>query len=115
VFNMLLLNSKANAQGPFELTWRSGFVVLVSGDTIHGTVTLTNPADIIRVAQHGGAVSTFSAVNVASFEVSRPDDLPYLTRRSRESAILDARRTYKQYLWNHDKAYSNFRSPAFFN
>lgn len=116
VFLMLLLCKSAKAQqAPFELTWRSGQVILTSGDTIYGITTLTNPSDIIRVTRQNGAVSTFSAVNVASFEVSVPDNVPYLFRRSRESSVLDVRRIYKKALWDHDRSYSNFKSPAFFN
>jgi hypothetical protein len=100
-------------QIPFELTWRYGTLVLNSGDTLRGPLTLTLPNDIVRIAQPDGSVSTFTAVNVKDFFVEGEQETGRFFHR-RKSSPLDFKRQYRSLMWNHDKDYSNFKSPAFF-
>ncbi|MFC5269658.1 hypothetical protein [Adhaeribacter terreus] len=100
-------------QNQYEITWRTGTLVLNSGDTIQGPITLTLPNDIVRITQANGSVSTFTAVNVKSFAVENEQETNRFFRRRRNSP-LDFKREYRSLMWNHDKDYSNFKSPAFF-
>jgi hypothetical protein len=98
-------------QQPFEISWRNGQVTLATGDTISGQITLSHPNDIVRVTQENGVVSAFSAVNVKSFSVQHEQGSG-IFRRSEGPQTF--KRNYQSFLWNHDKDYSNFKSPAFF-
>ncbi|MBK0402269.1 hypothetical protein I5M27_04690 [Adhaeribacter sp. BT258] len=100
-------------QNQFELSWRTGTLVLTSGDTIRGPITLTLPNDIVRITQADGGVSTFTAVNVKGFAVEGEQETSRFFQRRRNSP-LDFKREYRSLMWNHDKDYSNFKSPAFF-
>ena len=111
VFIAFSIAFSAHAQLTFDLSWRQGQVVLHSGDTLSGAVTLRHPDGILIVHQPDGSVSSFTAVNVHSFEV-RGQKQSGLFRRS--ASPLDFQRTYQSFMWNHDKDFSNFRSPAFF-
>ncbi|KAA9326013.1 hypothetical protein [Adhaeribacter soli] len=112
LFAALALSFSAWAQEqPFELSWRSGQLLLATGDTVSGSVTLTLPNDIVRVTQPNGAISAFSAVNVKSFLVEHEQNSG-LSRHT--EGPLTFKREYQSFLWNHDKDYSNFKSPAFF-
>lgn len=101
-------------QLPLELTWRTGSVILTSGDTIMGNVILMLPSDLLRVTQADGTVSAFSAVNVSSFEVQDNENRKGLFLGSGKEATFNFRRKYISLPWNHDKDYSSFKSPAFF-
>src|SRR5688572_109788 len=108
---LLLRFSAAAQQVPFELFWEKGTVYLTNGDSVSGPVTLTLPRDIVSVKQPDGAISAFATVNVQGFMVQgeknsasfRPDYGP-----------LEFSRRYQTYMWNHNKDYSNFLTPAFF-
>lgn len=98
-------------QQPFELSWRAGQLALASGDTVSGQVTLSHPNDIVRVTQENGTVSAFSAVTVKSFSVQQEVNNGLFRRTEGPTTF---KRVYQSFPWNHDKDYSNFRSPAFF-
>jgi hypothetical protein len=99
-------------QSQFELSWQKGLVILNSGDTIQGPLTLTALNDIVRIAQPDGSVGTFSAVNVKSFVVEGEQENRFFRRNRSDQP--EPRREYRSFMWNHDKDYSNFKSPAFF-
>lgn len=96
----------------FELSWRSGILVLNSGDTISGPLTLAIPSDIVRVSKPDGSVRTFTAVNVKSFQVQ--DEIPANRFLRRKPGPVAGNREYRSLMWNHDKDYGNFKTPAFF-
>src|SRR5687768_13207203 len=81
LFGAFLLPFMCSAQqGPFEFSWRKGKLVLNTGDTIQGPITLTLPNDIVRIAQPDGSLSTFSAVNVKSFVVEGEQENRFFRR-----------------------------------
>jgi hypothetical protein len=114
LLSFFALKVEAQQGNSFELTWQKGVVVLTSGDTINGEIVLTLPNDLIRVSQTNGTVSAFSAVNVSSLEVQGNENRNGLFSGSRSGSALNFRRFYISLPWNHDKDYSNFKSPAFF-
>lgn len=98
-------------QVPFELLWEKGTVYLNSGDSISGQVTLTLPRDIVSVRQPNGQLSAFATVNVAGFRVQEERNTGNFRA---QYGPLEFVRNYRTYMWNHNKDYSNFLSPAFF-
>ena len=112
LFAALALSFSSWAQEqPFELSWRSGKLLLTTGDTVSGKVTLSHPNDIVRVVQDNGAVSAFSAVNVKRFFVEHEQNSGFIRQND---GPLTFKREYQALPWNQDKDYSNFKRPAFF-
>ena len=112
LFGAILIAFSARAQQvPFELLWRTGTVYLTSGDSVSGQVSLVLPTDIVSVKQPDGTVSAFATVNVTDFVVREEQNSGNF-----RPAIgpLEIERYYKTYMWDHNKDYSNFLSPAFF-
>jgi hypothetical protein len=99
------------AQNAFELTWRTGEVILTSGDTVSGEITLRHPEDVVKVVRQDGSINAFSPVNVKVFDVMDEQNIGIFRSGSGPQQF---RRTYQTLFWNHDKGYSNFKSPAFF-
>lgn len=98
-------------QIPFEILWKTGTVYLTSGDSLSGQVSLTAPRDIVSVRLPDGTLSAFATVNVANFVVR---DEQNAGNYRAEIGPLEFHRQYKTYMWDHNKDYSNFLSPAFF-
>ena len=111
LFIVFQLPFSGRAQTAFELTWRTGEVILTSGDTVTGEITLRHPDDVVRVVKQDGSINAFSPVNVRAFDVVDEQNIGYFRAGS---GPLQFRRTYQTLFWNHDKEYSNFKSPAFF-
>jgi hypothetical protein len=112
VFGAFSLPFSALAQQTtFELKWKRGTVYLTSGDTVSGPVSLTLPGDVVSVKMPNGQLSAFATVNVTGFNVhEEKDDYNFRAKYG----PLEFSRRYQTYLWNHNKDFSNFLSPAFF-
>ncbi|TGE28782.1 hypothetical protein [Hymenobacter metallicola] len=118
----------------FSQQFAGSTVLLTSGDTIQGPLVLHRNEDVIRLTMPDNTVSTLSAVAVQSFAVKgQKEDRrnyedffdtragyyygnPYYSvpRPRRERVDTSQVRVFRTYRWNHDKDYSDFKSPAFF-
>ncbi len=132
---LLTLAGPARAGG-YEQQWAHGSVILTSGDTIDGPVIYHHEEEMLEVRFTDGTARTFPAVNVSYFVVSEEAAArggsqfdvplggvgPYATfgpgmratpwrGTQRDQAPV---KLFVTYMWNRDKDYSDFRTPAFF-
>ncbi len=100
---VFILPGAATAQeisNPDIVTWPTGKVVLVNGDSLIGAITYHRSQDVIEVEHNEGHISTLSPVNVDYFIVNEiPSGRPHL---------------YKTYDWNLGREGSDFKKPTFF-
>ncbi|MBC6699466.1 hypothetical protein [Hymenobacter sp. BT190] len=113
-------------------------ILLASGDTLRGPVTLRRDQDVLLMAQPDGTLTTLSAVSVNSFAVkgeqidSRLGNGYYdnfldarngyyygnplygVPRLRPETENLNRVRVFRTFRWNRGNDYSDFTSPAFF-
>src|SRR5687768_13444810 len=108
---LCLAFSAAAQQTSFDISWENGTVYLTSGDSVSGSVILTLPSDIVSVRQPNGSISAFAPVNVKAFKVKEERNVNNLRENY---GPLEFARTYQTFMWNHNKDYNNFLSPAFF-
>jgi hypothetical protein len=80
--------------------WQQGKVILSDGDTLSGAIVYHLKGEMLQVKEAGGAIKTYSPVNVASFTVFNEQ-----TRRFH---------TFRSYLWSRRAGYNSFKTPAFF-
>ncbi|QDA62179.1 hypothetical protein [Hymenobacter jejuensis] len=146
-FAVLLLSlvgpATAEAQrsaGSYVQNFAGGTVLLATGDTIEGPISLHRTEDVVLVTMPNNTVSTLSAVAIQSFAVKGErldrrrdsyyyDDFYDARRgyyygnpafynmpppRHREQPDTSLVRVFRTYRWNHDNDYSDFKSPAFF-
>jgi hypothetical protein len=111
--NFLALNAQAQQEMLLELSWKSGIVVLASGDTISGSVVLTTPRDIIKVTTLNSGARFYSPADVSSFDVSGMLNKGLMTNKEWASK-MGYEFHYQTYLWNQDRDYGKLTSPAFF-
>lgn len=80
--------------------WPNGKVVLTSGDTIYGKLSLHRAEEVLSVEHEDGTVSSFSPVSVEYFIAQdMPSGRPYY---------------FRTYMWDQGKDYSDFKKPTFF-
>ncbi|WP_460924391.1 hypothetical protein [Pontibacter brevis] len=80
--------------------WPSGKVVLTSGDTIYGPLTLYRTQEVINVHNEDGTISAFSPVNVQYFVAQEhPSNRAYI---------------FRSLMWDLGRDYSDFKKPTFF-
>ncbi|RTQ52544.1 hypothetical protein EJV47_05910 [Hymenobacter gummosus] len=128
----------AAAQRPLVQQFAGSLVLLTSGDTLRGPLTLYTDRDLLLVQQPDQTIRTVAAGAVAAFAVrgeqARPGDYFEQTqllpepRRSAYSgggpgAVLPPRRpplpegatrVFRCFRWNRGYEYADYRSPAFF-
>lgn len=127
-------------QQPLVQQFDGSTVLLATGDTLRGPLSLHRDRDVVLVSQPDGTVTTLSAVAITSFAVKgeRYDrrrnayydnfydarngyyygspayaGLPPL-RRQPEAPDTARVRVFRTYRWNHGNDYSDYKSPAFF-
>ncbi|AII54062.1 hypothetical protein N008_19010 [Hymenobacter sp. APR13] len=113
-------------------------ILLTSGDTLRGPVTLRRDQDVLLMAQPDGTLTTLSAVSVNSFAV-KGEQIDSRLGNGYYDNFLDARngyyygnpmygaprlrpetenlnrvRVFRTFRWNRGNDYSDFTSPAFF-
>ena len=113
-------------------------ILLASGDTLRGPVTLRRDQDVLLMAQSDGTLATLSAVSVNSFAVkgeqtdSRRGNGYYdnffdarngyyfgnpvygVPRFRTEQRDVNQVRVFRTFRWNRGNDYSDYTSPAFF-
>lgn len=120
------------AQRPLGQQFAGATVLLTSGDTLRGPVTLYTERDVLLLRQPDHSVLTVAAGAVAAFsvhgELARPGDFveqaqqvpapPPGPGEARQPTLLaapaGATRVFRALPWNHGDEYADYRSPAFF-
>ncbi|SHK48234.1 hypothetical protein [Hymenobacter psychrotolerans] len=136
----LLSVSVANGQSkrPLVQEFAGSTILLTSGDTLRGPVTLRRDQDVLLMAQPDGTITTLSAVSINSFAVkgeevdSRRGSGYYdnfydarngyfygnpmygMPRQRPETEDRNRVRVFRTFRWNRGNDYSDFKSPAFF-
>ncbi|UOQ51468.1 hypothetical protein [Hymenobacter cellulosivorans] len=130
------VGAHAQQRASFTQQFAGSTVLLTTGDTLRGPLALHRNEDVILLTMPDNTVNTLSAVAVQSFAVKaakRDNNLVYQDfydtrsgfyrgspyydmppRRLLEKTDTSLVRVFRTYRWNHDKDYSDFKSPAFF-
>ncbi|RAK69896.1 hypothetical protein [Hymenobacter edaphi] len=135
---LFLLAHAAWAQRPLVQQFAASTVLLTSGDTLRGPLTLYADRDVLLVQQPDQTVRTAAAATVRAFAVrgeltgtgdylELTNDLPEPRRSAAYSTTqagplpallpqrpVEATRVFRCLRWNHGDDYADYRTPAFF-
>jgi hypothetical protein len=99
-----LFSTELNAQikyNPGEVqVWKEGSVVLLSGDTIAGSIAYHCREDVVEITKEDLSISTFSAVNVDHFTVIND--------------YTGKEQLFRTLYWDQGKENTDFKKPSFF-
>ncbi|MBC6609960.1 hypothetical protein H8B15_03445 [Hymenobacter sp. BT507] len=133
------VSAQAQQQGLVQ-QFTDSSILLTTGDTLEGPLTLNRREDVVQIQLADGSVRTLSAIAVQSFAVKGEqidrrrnpyyyDDFydaragyyygnPFYStrplRRRQERPDTSLVRVFQVYRWNRDNDYSDFKSPGFF-